>query len=139
MRSGGIGGTRWFAMSGRELTVLAVMCGLILAAIGLGRVARLVWGRGGVDAIENSDVVAPPARLDVNTAAEYELEMLPGIGPKTARAIVEYRAEHGPFGSLEELVQVKGIGPQTIERIRPHAMCAPLRARTEQAVRSAEK
>ena len=57
-----IGGTRWFAMSGRELTVLAVMCGLILAAVGLGRVARLVWGRGGVDAIENSDVVAPPAR-----------------------------------------------------------------------------
>lgn len=57
--------------------------------------------------------------IDPNTATASQLERLPHIGPKTAQAIIRYRQEHGPFKSIEELDNVKRIGPKTIERIRP--------------------
>lgn len=49
-------------------------------------------------------------RLDLNTATVEQLEALPGIGPATARAIVEHRARHGPFRSVRQLLDVRGIG-----------------------------
>lgn len=57
-------------------------------------------------------------RLDINKATAAELEALPAIGPKTAQAIVEYRQANGPFRSVEDLLQVKGIGEATLARIR---------------------
>ena len=60
-----------------------------------------------------------PHSIDVNRADSKTLEKLPRIGPKTARAIIDYRTEHGPFKSIEELDNVKGIGPKTIEKLRP--------------------
>ena len=57
-------------------------------------------------------------RVDLNSADAARLELLPGIGPVTGGAIVRYRQEHGPFGSLEELESVPGIGPKKIERIQ---------------------
>lgn len=63
----------------------------------------------------------PPARpLDLNTAGERALVALPGVGPSTAKAIVAYRAAHGPFKNIEDLMQVKGIGPKKFETLRPH-------------------
>jgi comEA protein len=59
----------------------------------------------------------PPPLLDLNQADEEELALLPGIGPVRARAIVEYRREHGDFTSVEELTRVKGLGPKTVQRI----------------------
>jgi competence protein ComEA len=56
--------------------------------------------------------------IPINTATVADLEELPGIGPKTAQAIVDYRSAHGPFRSLEEILEVKGIGEVTLERIR---------------------
>lgn len=57
--------------------------------------------------------------VNVNTAdAETLAAALYGVGEKTASAIVEYREEHGPFDSVEELLQVKGIGPGTLKRNR---------------------
>jgi competence protein ComEA len=68
----------------------------------------------------------PPAALpkvvrtiNVNAASAAELELLPGIGPALARRIVDDRAAHGPFRSVNDLDRVKGIGPRTIERLRP--------------------
>jgi len=126
-----IAGTRWFSLSGRELLVLAVGVGLLLAAIGLAQIIQAGHQEGAVTITQRGDSLPLPARLDVNTAADYELEMLPGIGLKTAEAIVRYREEHGPFASLEALSEVPGIGPKTIENIRPHAMCAPVPADPE--------
>jgi competence protein ComEA len=59
-------------------------------------------------------------RIDLNSADAARLELLPGIGPVAGEAIVRYRQEHGPFGSLEELERVPGIGPKKIERIQPY-------------------
>lgn len=56
--------------------------------------------------------------VNVNTATPAELEALPGIGPVLAEAIVAYREEHGPFASIDQLEDVSGIGPVTLEEIR---------------------
>lgn len=57
--------------------------------------------------------------ININTATQGRLELLPGIGPALAARIVAYRDEHGPFASVDELDRVKGIGSRTLERIRP--------------------
>jgi len=57
--------------------------------------------------------------LNVNTASASELQVLPGIGPKKADAIVNFRKENGPFRQVDDLVQVKGIGPKTLAKLRP--------------------
>ena len=57
--------------------------------------------------------------VNVNTATQSELEALHGIGPVKAKAIIDYRAKHGPFKSLEELDKVPGIGKATLEKMRP--------------------
>ena len=58
--------------------------------------------------------------IPLNTASVDELDTLPGIGPKTAQAIVEYRESHGKFTSAEELLQVRGIGRKKLDALRPH-------------------
>ncbi len=62
---------------------------------------------------------AEPAKSNVNTAPSTELVALPGIGPKKAEAIVLYRPAHGPFATVDDLIQVKGIGAKTLEKLRP--------------------
>ena len=61
------------------------------------------------------------AVVDINTADAIALETLPGIGPALAAAIVEHRQRTGPFASVDELVEVSGIGPVKLEQIRPLA------------------
>ncbi|HKO31221.1 MAG TPA: helix-hairpin-helix domain-containing protein [Nitrospiraceae bacterium] len=57
--------------------------------------------------------------LDLNRATEADFNALPGIGPRLAERILEYRKSAGAFHSLDELRAVKGIGKKTFERIRP--------------------
>ncbi len=63
--------------------------------------------------------------IDVNTAGSAELQTLPGIGPVTAQAIIDHRAQIGRFTRIEELEDVKGIGPSTIERLRDLVTVGP--------------
>jgi competence protein ComEA len=58
------------------------------------------------------------APVNINTASEAELDRLPGVGPATARKIVEYRAQSGPFSTPDDLLNVKGIGPKKLARMR---------------------
>jgi len=58
--------------------------------------------------------------LDLNTATASQLETVPGIGPALAGRIVEYRKQHGPFKTYEELDRVNGIGKATLEKFRPY-------------------
>jgi len=57
--------------------------------------------------------------VNINSAGLDELQRLPGIGPAYAQRIVDYRTEHGRFTSVEQLDNVKGIGPKTLEKLRP--------------------
>jgi competence protein ComEA len=56
--------------------------------------------------------------INVNTASATELETLSGIGEVLAATIVEYRTQNGPFASVDDLLDVSGIGPATLEEIR---------------------
>ena len=58
------------------------------------------------------------AAVNINTASVHHLQRIKGIGEVRARAIVEYREAHGAFGSVEELVNVSGIGEKTLDAIR---------------------
>lgn len=60
------------------------------------------------------------ALINLNTADTSSLETLPGIGPGRAQAIVDYRRQHGPFRRLQDLEQVRGIGPQIFSRVKPY-------------------
>jgi comEA protein len=59
-------------------------------------------------------------KLNINTATSEELEILPKIGPAMASRIVEYRTKNGSFQSIDEIQNVKGIGPKTFEIIRDY-------------------
>lgn len=59
------------------------------------------------------------APIDLNGATATQLDGLPGVGPATASAIVSYRNSHGPFTNVDELAEVRGIGPAKLETIRP--------------------
>lgn len=62
----------------------------------------------------------PPAAgsVNLNTASLQELMRLPGIGESYARRVVAYRQEHGPFGSVDDLTKIKGIGPKKLGKLR---------------------
>jgi len=94
----------------------------------------ILWAMGVVPAwragaITQAPAPPPPAlsTIDPNSAPWWELTVLPGIGEQRARAIVAFReAAQEPgtakavFRSAEDLAQVRGIGPRTVERIKPH-------------------
>jgi competence protein ComEA len=56
--------------------------------------------------------------VSLATATAEELDELPGVGPVTAQKILDYRAEHGSFRSVDELDAVPGIGPTRVEQLR---------------------
>lgn len=79
-----------------------------------------VTGAGGPGAAE------PPASttgaaIDLNTAGASELEELPGVGPSIAQRIIDHREKNGPFTAVDGLLEVSGIGPATLEKIRDRA------------------
>jgi competence protein ComEA len=61
---------------------------------------------------------APAGPVSLNTATAEQLDALPGIGPVTAQKIVDYRAQHGAFHSVDELDAISGIGPAKLEQLR---------------------
>ena len=60
------------------------------------------------------------ALVNLNTADQAALETLPGVGPVTGAAILQWRTEHGGFTSVDELLEVSGIGEATLAEIAPH-------------------
>lgn len=104
--------------AGEGLILAVALCLALIFALesGLNRLLR-VETVAPVHSV-SEEVLKRAAMIDLNTAAAAELEQLPGIGSVLAGRIVAYREEHGPFASVEELMDVYGIGPVRLEAIR---------------------
>ena len=68
---------------------------------------------------------APAGKVNVNRAGLEELKSLPGVGDKTAQAIIDYRTANGPFRDVKDLMKVKGIGPKKLEKMAPLVEVSP--------------
>jgi competence protein ComEA len=82
---------------------------LIALAIGASAVSAFAEAENGIQGVVN-----------VNTATQEELQLLPGIGESRAAAVIEARKRRGGFQKLEDLLEVKGIGESGLARLRPH-------------------
>jgi competence protein ComEA len=105
----------------RRIDQLVVAC--IVAACGLVIGTTVLWQIHLANRwIDIEREVAEPIHFGVhlNEAPWEELALLPGVGETTARNIIRFRTRHGPFTTLDELERVPGIGPKTLERLRPY-------------------
>ena len=114
----------------RAVTCLVI---LILAGTGFWGARRFIpevfLGKPDLIALPNTErsqgqttksvVPIKPALLNINTASAKELQTLPNIGERMAERIIDYRTQHGNFTSVDALQRVKGIGPKTIEKLKP--------------------
>lgn len=71
----------------------------------------------GMQSEAQTNAQVPQGLVNINTASEAELQLLPGIGEVRARNIVEYREKNGPFGTIEDITLVSGIGSGIFEDI----------------------
>jgi len=76
-------------------------------------------GESGAGAVGGGTSNGGTSLVNINTATEQQLETLSGVGPVLAGSIVQYRTQHGPFHSVQDLLDVNGIGPATLEELRP--------------------
>jgi comEA protein len=67
----------------------------------------------------------PSAPIDLNTATPEQLQQVPGIGPSTAKSIVNFRQKSGPFQRVEDLLAIKGISKSRLEKMRPYVTVTP--------------
>jgi competence protein ComEA len=67
----------------------------------------------------------PSQPINLNTATIAQLEALPGIGPNTAKSIVDFRNHSGPFQRVEDLLAIKGISKSKLEKLRPYVTVGP--------------
>lgn len=75
-------------------------------------------GGGSAGSDEGGDAdTTPSGPVNVNSASADELDSLPGVGPATAAAIIAHRDQYGPFGSIEDLADVRGIGPSKLDAL----------------------
>ena len=87
--------------------------------------ARLAYDtskRKGLNSSESStenDSKPQTEIININTAKKQNLVKLPKIGPVTAERIIRFRDDYGPFKSIDGLLKVKGIGPKTLEKLKP--------------------
>lgn len=102
----------------RGVVVIASCLALALTCLA---VARLAHSRPAGAQVRPAGAL-PDMRLDLNRADVNALRELPGVGPALAARLVEHREAHGPWGSLEEVRQVNGVGPKTVARLRPLAI-----------------
>ena len=90
---------------------------VVVPAVGEG-VPTVLGDPGGGDH-GGAGFADPAPSVNLNDATVAQLDVLPGVGPATAAAIVAYRTQHGPFRTVDALADVHGIGPAKLEQLRP--------------------
>ena len=98
------------------ILIICTICVAISANYGVSAEASADVVPVAADGVEEAGPEA--GKIDLNRADAAMLTALPGIGPKTAQKITDYREANGPFSSVEELLNVTGIGPAKLEKIR---------------------
>ena len=105
----------------------AVVAALVmLSLVGMAAYYVVQGGlRGGLIEIDRASPLEARFRVDLNQAEWPELSQLPEVGETLARRIVESRSVNGPFRDNDDLQRVRGIGPRTMERIKPYLLPRP--------------
>ena len=78
--------------------------------------ARWEWRRAPAQPLP----IRSGALVNLNTATSEQLDTLPGVGPVTAQKILDWRGAHGAFSSVDELLEIDGIGDKTLAELAPH-------------------
>jgi competence protein ComEA len=101
----------------------------VLIASALALLAAAWWrhggGRGGLVDVDRAAPLVAKFQVDVNRADWPELIQLPGVGLVLAERWIAERERGGEFQSLEDLSRIRGVGPRTLERIRPYLLPIP--------------
>jgi competence protein ComEA len=87
----------------RIVCVLALCLGLALSSVSV---------------MAQKSAVVPTEKINLNSATSEQLQAIPGIGPSTAKAILEYRSKVGKFNKIDEIINVKGIGEKKFQKIK---------------------
>ena len=117
---------RWLLHRADQIAVAALVASALVAMVGWW-VVHGGW-RGRLIEIDRADPLAVHFEVDINSADWPELIQLPGIGPTLAKRIVESRQTAGPFADNDDLRRVRGIGPKTLEGLRPYLRAMPGRS-----------
>ena len=98
---------------------ILILCFLLIMSFWLGRQTRGAQAAvpKPLPAVENKTVEHP---ININTASASELAEIPEIGEKTAKAIIAYREENGPFATVWDLERIAGIAESKMETIEPY-------------------
>ena len=80
--------------------------------------ARLIADGEQIVVLDTSQLTADSGYVSLNSASAAKLEELPGIGPSTAKKIIDYRQKIGSFSSVEQIIEVPGVGKKLLEQVR---------------------
>jgi competence protein ComEA len=114
---------RWLLRRTDQAVIAVVVLGSLVAMIGW-YLSQGGW-QGRLIELDRTAPLAVQFQVDINAAAWPELVQLPGVGETLARRIVDSREHEGPFVDHSDLLRVQGIGPKTLERIRPYLRPMP--------------
>lgn len=119
------GGGRWRPVLRRlDQVIVAVL--VLAALVGMGAYWIVQGGPAGkLVEIDRADPLTARFQVDINKAEWPELAELPSVGEMLARRIVDSRQAQGPFRDHEDLRRVRGIGPRTLEKLKPFLLPMP--------------
>lgn len=107
-----------WVLTNRDQLVVAIGLSIILVLTTAHWIRLSNWGRQTVE-IDRQVARQYDYRININDSTWVEWDQLPGIGETLARRIVDDAKHHGRFKSIDDLTRVSGIGPKTLEKIRP--------------------
>lgn len=115
----------WLLRRGEQTIVATLVAAGIVAVLGYWICRGGAAGR--TVEIEHAGPQSARFQVDINRAQWVEFATLPGVGRKLAERIVQSREQQGPFANVNDLRRVRGIGPHTLETMRPYLRPMPSR------------